>query len=109
MRREQNVTTTIIAVAVATAWTASPQQKKPTFAPLALDCGRVLAALGPVVVENAECFYSDDLTTANPRTTPPDNSLPGVPPGTFAPRTDAANVPGIGPGATYPITRARWP
>jgi hypothetical protein len=56
-------------------------------APQELTCERVLQALGNAVVD-AQCFQSDDLTTANPSTTPPDNSLAGLPPFAFTPRTD---------------------
>jgi hypothetical protein len=69
------------------------------------DCGSVLAALAAdPMVGNVDCFVSGDLTTANPLTTPSDNSLPGLPPGAFTPRSDAANTPGNGPESRYPIT-----
>ena len=38
------------------------------------------------------CFESPDLTTNNEATTPEDNSLPGLPPGAFTPRTDRATI-----------------
>src|SRR5712692_5339717 len=74
--------------------------------PFAGDCSAVVAALETVpAVADVECLVSSDLTTANPATTPPDNSLSGLPPGAFTPRTDANNQPGIGPESRYPITR----
>jgi hypothetical protein len=50
------------------------------------------------------CFESPDLTTANPSTTPEDNSLAGVPPLAFTPQTDRAV---IAPDAAHktPISR----
>jgi hypothetical protein len=52
-------------------------------------CDAVLAALGNKLVD-ATCFESTDLTTANPATTPADNSIPGLPVGAFRPVTDRA-------------------
>ena len=75
-------------------------------AALAGDCREVLAALAAnPAVADVTCFVSSDLTTANPATTPPDNSLPGLPPGAFLPRTNANNPVSTGPGSRYPITR----
>jgi hypothetical protein len=69
------------------------------------DCSDVLAALAAdPAVANVQCFASRDLTTASSLTTPPDNSLPGLPPGAFIPRSDAANTPGNGSESRYPIT-----
>ena len=51
-------------------------------------CASVIQALGDNV-QAVTCFLSTDLTTQNPQTTPPDNSIPGLPRGAFAPRTDA--------------------
>src|SRR5207302_10691014 len=50
------------------------------------------------------CFQSTDLTTANPATTPDDNSLAGVPPGAFQPKTDRAVIAPIA-GKRTPITK----
>jgi hypothetical protein len=50
-------------------------------------CDTVLAAFGNQLVD-ATCFESTDLTTANPATTPADNSIPGLPVGAFRPMTD---------------------
>ena len=59
----------------------------PFSAHAALNCAEVLTALRGVLVE-ATCFPSTDLTTNNEQTTPPDNSLAGLPPFAFTPRTD---------------------
>jgi hypothetical protein len=74
--------------------------------PQKLTCERVLAALGHAVAD-ASCFPSDDLTTANPATTPADNSLPGLPPFAFTPRTDRdVLVDTVStPPMTTPVTR----
>ena len=55
--------------------------------------------------QDVQCAASADLTTANPDTTPPDNSRPGLPPSAFTPRTDAQAVSPDAPHRT-PITRA---
>jgi len=39
--------------------------------------------------QDVQCVQSADLATANPDTTPQDNSRPGLPPSAFTPRTDA--------------------
>ena len=54
---------------------------------------------------DVQCTASADLTTANPDTTPQDNSRPGLPPSAFTPRTDAQAVSPDAPART-PITRA---
>ena len=54
-------------------------------------CADVLNALGNQLADPS-CFQSTDLTTNNPQTTPDDNSLPGVPPGAFQPKTDRAVI-----------------
>jgi hypothetical protein len=68
------------------------------------DCATVLAALDSTTA-NVQCVVSADLTTANPNTTPADNSIAGLPPGAFAPTGDRA---AIAAGAAYrtPITKA---
>jgi hypothetical protein len=68
------------------------------------DCAPVIAAL-PASVANVQCFVSADLTTANAATTPADNSISGLPAGAYTPRTDRENIPGVTPGARYPITK----
>src|SRR5262249_6887055 len=51
------------------------------------------------------CFVSTDLTTANPVTTPANNSLPGLPAFAFTPQTDR-NVISPNPPNRTPITKA---
>lgn len=68
------------------------------------DCQAVLAALGDRVAD-ATCVDSPDLTTANPATTPADNSIAGLPVGAFTPTTDR-NVISPDPPDRTPITRA---
>jgi hypothetical protein len=52
-------------------------------------CDVLVAALaGRVTVDPGGCFESGDLTTANPATTPADNSIAALPPFAFTPRTD---------------------
>ena len=64
----------------------------PVAAGAATRCDAVLAAFGKSLV-GATCFEKGDLTTngdttdVNP-TTPPDNSIPGLPVGAYRPRTD---------------------
>lgn len=76
----------------------------PFSASAALTCADVLNALRRDLVD-ATCFVSGDLTTNNEQTTPPNNSLPGLPPFAFTPRTDR-DV--IAPSAAKraPITKA---
>lgn len=50
-------------------------------------CADVLKALTRDLAD-ATCFESTDLTTANELTTPLNNSIPGLPPFAFTPRTD---------------------
>ncbi|TMQ02731.1 MAG: hypothetical protein E6J91_50365 [Deltaproteobacteria bacterium] len=68
------------------------------------DCATVLAALGDRVAD-ATCVASADLTTANPATTPADNSIAGLPPGAFTPTTDRGVISPAPPNRT-PIARA---
>jgi len=67
-------------------------------------CREVLVALGASIAE-ATCVDSADLTTTNAATTPPDNSLAGLPPGAFTPTTDRGVISPAPPDRT-PITRA---
>lgn len=69
-------------------------------------CDQLLVRLGNQVVNAADttCFASSDLTTANPNTTPADNSLPGLPPYAFTPQTDRAVISPSLPNRT-PITK----
>ena len=59
----------------------------PFSADAALNCADVLKALSRQLAD-ATCVASANLTTANENTTPADNSLPGLPPFAFTPRTD---------------------
>jgi len=54
---------------------------------------------------DATCTESTDLTTANPATTPANNSLPGLPPFAFTPQTDRGVISPNPPNRT-PITKA---
>jgi len=67
-------------------------------------CDRLLALLNTRIAD-ATCFESADLTTANPATTPANNSLAGLPAGAFTPQTDRGV---ISPPAGFrtPITKA---
>lgn len=60
-------------------------------APARADCAAIQAVLAKLTTD-VRCVESPDLTTANPDTTPPNNSRPGLPPSAFTPRTDAATV-----------------
>ena len=53
----------------------------------AVRCDRLLNLLQAGIADPT-CFESTDLTTANPATTPPNNSLPALPPFAFTPQTD---------------------
>lgn len=75
-----------------------------TSAVAATQCDRLLARLANQVAD-ASCAESIDLTTNNPATTPPDNSLPGLPSGAFTPTTDRAVISPSAPNRT-PITKA---
>src|SRR2546425_10126797 len=76
----------------------------PFFARAGVTCEDVRKALGNQLADPS-CFQSTDLTTNNPQTTPDDNSLPGVPPGAFQPKTDRAVIAPIA-GKRTPITKA---
>jgi hypothetical protein len=64
------------------------------------DCSFILAARNSNT-ENVQCLVSPDLTTANPSTTPADNSIPTLPIGAFQPTTDRAAI-----ATPPPITHA---
>jgi hypothetical protein len=68
------------------------------------DCAKAQAGL-PKGVAGVLCFASGDLTTANPATTPPDDSLTGLPPGAFLARTDSANQASVSPLGRYAVTK----
>jgi len=76
----------------------------PLAAQAAPSCADVLARLGNRLVD-ASCVASPDLTTANPATTPADNSNPLLPVGAWTPTTDRAVI-APGPGKRTPITKA---
>jgi hypothetical protein len=67
-------------------------------------CPEVLAALGDRVAD-VTCVVSADLTTNNVDTTPPNNSIAGLPAGAFTPITDRAVLSADPPYRT-PITKA---
>jgi hypothetical protein len=77
------------------------------FAPLAagaaVTCVDVQKALGAALAD-VSCVESPDLTTANPQTTPADNSLPGLPAFAFTPTTDRSVI-APSAGKRTPITR----
>jgi hypothetical protein len=66
-------------------------------------CARLIAALGARIADPV-CFESADLTTNNEATTPPDDSLPGLPPFAFTPRRDRGVISPVASQRT-PITR----
>ena len=84
------------ALALMTAWH--------TPAAAAGRCDQMLALLRGSVTD-ATCVESTDLTTANPATTPADNSLAGLPPFALTPQTDRATIAPSPPNRT-PITKA---
>ena len=67
-------------------------------------CDRLLERLNTRLADTI-CFESADLTTANPATTPANNSLPGLPPFAFTPQTDR-DVIAPPAGFRTPITKA---
>ena len=67
-------------------------------------CADVLRALSRHLAD-ATCFVSADLTTNNPLTTPPDNSIPGLPALAFTPTTDRTVISPNPPHRTA-ITKA---
>jgi hypothetical protein len=70
-------------------------------------CERLLGRLAHQIMKAADtsCFESSDLTTANPNTTPADNSLAGLPAGAFTPTTGRSVISPNPPNRT-PITKA---
>jgi hypothetical protein len=63
----------------------------PGFAMATSPCDVLVARLGPGLVD-VVCFESPDLTTNGATTTPPDNSLAGLPTGAFTPTTDRSVI-----------------
>jgi 3HB-oligomer hydrolase (3HBOH) len=72
-------------------------------APAATRCERLIDMLSDRVTA-ATCAESSDLTTNNPATTPPDNSLSGLPAGAFTPQTDRGVISPSPPNRT-PIAK----
>ncbi len=66
-------------------------------------CERILERFGDRLAD-ASCVESPDLTTNNPNTTPPNNSLPGWPPFAFTPQTDRTVI-APDPANKTPITK----
>ena len=85
-----------IGVAIALAGSASAVQKT--------RCERILERFGDRLAD-ATCVESADLTTNNPETTPPNNSIPGLPPFAFTPQTDRGVIAPDAANRT-PITKA---
>jgi len=54
-------------------------------------CAALVQAFGGQLAD-VSCVESADLTTANPATTPANNSLPSLPPFAFTPQTDRATI-----------------
>jgi hypothetical protein len=75
----------------------------PLSAHAALTCEEVLKSLAKELAD-ATCFVSTDLTTTNPQTTPPNDSIPGLPPFAFTPRTDR-DVISPSPAKRAPVTK----
>src|SRR6266568_1793666 len=75
----------------------------PFSARAGVTCADVLKSLGNQLVDPT-CFQSADLTTANPSTTPANNSLTGLPAGAFTPVTDRGVI-APSAGKRTPITK----
>jgi hypothetical protein len=72
-----------------------------TSAQAATTCEDVLARIGAqLAAGTVQCFHSSDLTTANPLTTPPNDSLAGRPPLAFTPVTDRGVISPNAPNRT---------
>jgi 3HB-oligomer hydrolase (3HBOH)/Tannase and feruloyl esterase len=90
--------------AVLAALTINPLQVA-RGAPAALSrCDQLLSSLGGKL-SDASCVESADLTTANPATTPADNSIASLPKFAFTPQTDRNTIAPAAPDRT-PITAA---
>lgn len=76
----------------------------PSTALAAGRCDRLVAMLHGQIAD-AVCTESTDLTTANPATTPANNSLAGLPAFAFTPQTDRNTIAPSAPNRT-PITHA---
>lgn len=93
---------TCCAVTLSLLISSSANATNPTSA--ATRCDRLLKQIGKNLAD-VVCFESTDLTTNNVLTTPPNNSIVGLPPFAFTPMTDRAV---IAPSASKvpPITKA---
>src|SRR5712671_297194 len=80
-----------LALAFVFAFSASAAQKS--------RCDRILEKFGALLAD-ATCVESPDLTTTNPNTTPPNNSIPGLPPFAFTPQTDRSVIAPYVPNRT---------
>jgi hypothetical protein len=67
-------------------------------------CEEIVARLASALAD-VECFESADLTTRGSNTTPPNDSIAGLPPLAFTPVTDRGVI-APGPADQTPITRA---
>src|SRR5713101_4915286 len=76
----------------------------PFSARAGVTCADVLKALGSRLAD-VNCFVSTDLTTANPLTTPANNSLPGLPAFAFTPILDRSVI-APSPGKGAPVTKS---
>ena len=76
----------------------------PLSAQAGLTCADVVKALANELTD-VTCFASTDLTTNNEQTTPANNSIAGLPPFAFTPRTDRDVISPNAPKRT-PITKA---
>ena len=84
----------------------------PLAAQAAVTCEQVIQALG-AQISSPICSHTDDLTTANPLTTPADNSITTFADGVtplmafgFTPQTDRGVISPALPGNRTPITKA---
>src|SRR5712664_1479227 len=68
-------------------------------APQKTRCDRILEKFGARLAD-ATCVESPDLTTSNTNTTPPNNSIPGLPSFAFTPQTDRAVIAPFVPNRT---------
>jgi hypothetical protein len=66
----------------------------------AATCDDVLARIGEQLAD-VTCVHSADLTTANPATTPPNNSVAGLPAFAFTPITDRGVISPNPPNRTH--------
>jgi hypothetical protein len=77
-----NISLCALALAVTLAGTATASETR---------CERILKRFGDRLAD-ATCVESQDLTTKNENTTPSNDSIPGLPPFAFTPRTDRSTI-----------------